>query len=57
MDHHNDTTMYSKANIWYIHHNMYLVNQSITYIYLYNGNHISYIYQKLITTKSHLTSV
>jgi len=26
-------TMCRKANIWYISHNMYLVNQSITSIY------------------------
>jgi len=30
MDPHSGTTMCRKANIWYILHNMYLVNQSTT---------------------------
>jgi len=30
MDPHSGTAMCRKANIWYIPHNMYLVNQSTT---------------------------
>jgi len=32
MDPHSGTTVCHKANIWYIPHNMYLVNQSNVYL-------------------------
>jgi hypothetical protein len=56
IDPHSGTTMCRKANIWYIPHNTYLVNQSTASNYyavkkqkLNSGNHISNIYHKLIT--------
>jgi hypothetical protein len=60
MDLYSDTTKCRKANICYIPHNMYLVNQSITSIYLLysvkhkpnSENHILNIYHKLIIIKS-----
>jgi hypothetical protein len=33
MDPHSSTAMCRKANVWYILHNMYLVNQSTTFNY------------------------
>jgi hypothetical protein len=39
MSYHSGMTICHSANIWYIFHTMYLVNQSITFIYLCSRKH------------------
>jgi len=64
MDSHNGTMVYRKANIWYISHNMHLVNQSNVYLTMQRKHKPTRIAEIITYTsitynynKSHLTSI
>jgi hypothetical protein len=64
MSHCSGTTTCRSANIWHMLHNMYLIIR-VWHISIYAAENINlnsgiynlYIYYKLVTTKSYLTSI